>query len=410
AKIILAHVERDADLAASAEVPKLPLGVIRYGAGEGDDSFEAMLEKEPPEPSLERPVQDDPCFIFFTSGSTGKPKGVTHTYATLGWILRTRGMSMGMVSDDVVLGASSMSHMGSSMTGLAALAVGAKILVARTFDPDEVIALTRDHKPTVILMLPAALFRVVGDKRAKREDFESLRYCVAGGDKVPAELERRFAELVGIDINEGYGMSETSIANINPPDKPNKLGSIGPPNYGFIESIRGEDGNEVGPGVEGRLWIKSPCVTVGYWDNPKVTAETIIDGWLDTGDVMRADEDGYLHFCGRKKQIIVHDGSNISPQEVEETLIEHPAVSAAGVVGVHDRVHGENVWAYVTLDDTVEPPPVQELIDFSRARVGYKAPEVIEFLDQMPLNATGKVDRATLKKWAAKRHNAEIHP
>ncbi|MEM7445753.1 MAG: class I adenylate-forming enzyme family protein [Pseudomonadota bacterium] len=408
AKILLAHVEREADLGAAAEVAKLPVGVIRYGAGEGDDSLEAMLIKEPPPAKLEAPTLADPAFIFFTSGSTGKPKGVTHSIETLGWILQARIHGLGLTADDVALSAASMSHMGASMTVLAMLAAGGKSLLARTFDPDEVIALARNHAPTVMLMLPAALYRVVSDKAFRHDDFRSLRYCVSGGDKVPAELENRFAEVVGIPISEGYGMSELGVANLNPSYGDTKPGSIGPPALGFVESIRDDDGNEVGPGVEGRLWVQSPSITPGYWGNPEATADLIIDGWLDTGDVMRADEDGYLHFCGRKKQIIVHDSSNISPQEVEEALIEHPAISGAGVVGVHDLVHGENVWAYVTLAQGEDPPSEQQLIAFARERVGYKAPELIEFLPDMPMNAAGKTDRVTLKKWAAERHNAEI--
>ena len=119
---------------------------------------------------------------------------------------------------------------------------------------------------------------------------------------------------------------------------------------------------------------------------------------------MRADPDGYLWFCGRKKQIIVHDGSNISPQEVEDALLDHPSVENAGVIGVHDLLHGENVRDYVELKQGIAKPSAAELIQFARASVGYKAPEEIVFLDKMPLNPTGKVDRAALKKMAAGDH------
>jgi acyl-CoA synthetase (AMP-forming)/AMP-acid ligase II len=142
---------------------------------------------------------------------------------------------------------------------------------------------------------------------------------------------------------------------------------------------------------------------IGYWENPKATQETIVDGWLDTGDMMRVDADGYLWFCGRKKQIIIHDGSNICPQEVEEALTEHPSVAEAGVIGVHDLVHGENVRAYVTLREGTPTPTGSDLICFARKRVGYKAPEEIVFLAEMPFNATGKVDRVTLLRMAERR-------
>ena len=122
---------------------------------------------------------------------------------------------------------------------------------------------------------------------------------------------------------------------------------------------------------------------------------------------MRVDEDGYFWFGGRKKQIIVHDGSNICPQEVEEAVMAHPAVDNAAVIGIHDAVHGENVWAYITLKAGATSPSSQDVIRFARARIGYKAPEAIIVLDEMPLNATGKVDRVTVKKLAADRVAAE---
>jgi long-chain acyl-CoA synthetase len=127
------------------------------------------------------------------------------------------------------------------------------------------------------------------------------------------------------------------------------------------------------------------------------------DGWFDTGDIMKADSDGYLWFCGRKKQIIVHDGSNISPLEVEDALLDHPAVESVGVVGIHDAAHGENVRAYVELKRG-KAATAGELIAFARELVGYKAPEDIVILEEMPLNPTGKVDRAALKKMAAGDH------
>jgi long-chain acyl-CoA synthetase len=154
--------------------------------------------------------------------------------------------------------------------------------------------------------------------------------------------------------------------------------------------------------------VKTRAATVGYWDDPAATEAAFRDGWLDSGDVMRVDDDGYFYFRGRKKQIIVHDGSNICPQEVEEALLEHAAVDSAGVIGIHDTVHGENVRAYVTLKEGVRRPPSQELIRFARARVGYKAPEEIVVLDDMPLNATGKVDRAALKRLAEARQSDTV--
>ena len=171
---------------------------------------------------------------------------------------------------------------------------------------------------------------------------------------------------------------------------------------GFEFSLRDAQGKEVPCGEEGRVWLKTRTEMVGYWNDEKATAEVNRDGWFDTGDVMRADQDGYLWFCGRQKQIIVHDGSNISPQEVEDALLEHPAVANAGVVGIRDLLHGENVRAYVELKAGVAKPSAGNSSN-SRARGSAIRPRIV-FLDVMPFNATGKVDRAKLKTMAAGDH------
>jgi long-chain acyl-CoA synthetase len=404
ASILLAHAEREDDLASSKLACRLPRGVIRYGAkGGGSPTFERLLEQEPADTELPTPSPSDPAVIFFTSGSTGKPKGVTHTFETLGWLLAAWREGSETTADDIVLPGSSASHIGGFLLSFASLSAGARVLVARTFDGGELLPLLREHHPTMLVMLPAALITLVRDHDVSRDDFASIRLCVSGGDKVPAELEREFTDLAGFPIDESYGMTEIGISNLNPPSGTDKLGSVGTLNPGYQGSLRDESGRELPIGAEGRLWIKAPCTTVGYWNRPDATAETIKDGWLDTGDVMTADEDGYLWFRGRKKQIIIHDGSNICPQEVEEALLEQDAVASAGVVGIHDLVHGENVRAYITLKKGAERPTSQELIRFARARVGYKAPEEIVVLDEMPLNATGKVDRVALKRMAEAR-------
>jgi long-chain acyl-CoA synthetase len=253
-------------------------------------------------------------------------------------------------------------------------------------------------RPSLLCMLPAPLFALVRDHGATRADFESIRRCVSGGDKISPELEHEYTALTGHAIEELYGMTETGTSTFNPSGPANRIGSIGQMAPGFSGSIRGDDGAEVPAGTTGRLWIKSPSNMIGYWNRPDATAETIVDGWLDTGDLMAGDEQNYLWFRGRKKQIIIHDGSNICPQEVEDSLLEHPAVACVCVIGVHDLIHGEIVRAYVTFRPDAQRPSNTELIQFSKARVGYKAPDEIIVLDEMPTTAVGKVDRAALKQ------------
>jgi long-chain acyl-CoA synthetase len=404
ASLLLHHAERDKDVAASRFGDHLRKGVIRYKADGGSGlHYEELVAQPRSEARFSPPDLDAPAFIYFTSGSTGKPKGVIHTRRTYGWMMAAMIQGMEVTEADTLLPASSFSHIGGSLFGLATLAAGGRLVIPRGNDGPEILRLLREFRPTVLWMLPAALISLVRDHDSNSSDFASIRLCTSGGDKVSGELEREFTDVSGFPIDESYGMTETGAATINPPSGENRVGSIGKPCPGYEMSLRNDSGAEVLVGTQGRLWLRSPTNTVGYWNNREATAETIVDGWLDTGDVMRVDEDGYFWFCGRKKQIIVHDGSNVCPQEVEEAVEEHPAVEAAGVVGIHDLVHGENVRAYITLRLGAKRPTSAELIGFARARVGYKAPEEIVILEKMPLNATGKVDRVALKQMAEAR-------
>ena len=196
-------------------------------------------------------------------------------------------------------------------------------------------------------------------------------------------------------------MTETGTSTFNPSGPLNRIGSIGQMAPGFTASIRDDDGAEVPAGTTGRLWIKSPSNMIGYWNRPDATAETIVDGWLDTGDLMAADEQNYLWFRGRKKQIIIHDGSNICPQEVEDSLLEHPAVAMRGR-DRRSRFDPRRKCAGVChVSAGCEAPDDGGAHSVLKgARVGYKAPDEIIVLDEMPTTAVGKVDRSALKQSA----------
>ncbi|TMM20318.1 MAG: acyl--CoA ligase [Actinobacteria bacterium] len=400
ARALLAHVEREGDLTASQLVRQLPLGTISYGGKPGaGTAFDELIEGEPPF-SPPPPSPEAPAVIFFTSGSTGRPKGVTHTQETLGWMFATGAAGLELGPEDRLLAGSSLSHLGAFYLSFAALSVGAGVIVARTFDADELLPLLREDRPTVLSMLPSALFALTRDHGARHDDFASLRLCRAAGDTVSAELEREFTALSGFAIDEAYGLTETGLVTVSPPSGEIRPGSVGQVVPAVSLTIHGDEGEELPCGSEGRLWIKAPAATVGYWDNPGATGAAFRNGWFDSGDLMRVDDEGFFSFCGRKKQIIVHDGSNISPQEVEGALVEHPSVASAAVIGIHDTLHGENVRAYIALKEGAGRPPSQELIQFARARVGYKAPEEIVVLEDMPITATGKLDRTYLKRMA----------
>jgi acyl-coenzyme A synthetase/AMP-(fatty) acid ligase len=401
AKTILIYDERLHHVDESEIIQDLHLGIISFEAEDHPYTrFESLLENEPGVITLPSPAPDWPSAIFFTSGSTGPAKGVTHTYGSFEYMFASAAQAFELTPEDVMIADSSFSHLGGFLFSLSALSVGCPALVPTNTEPDELLQLMRKERPTVLTMIPAALFRVVRDHDARKEDFSSLRLMRAGADKVPLELEREFNKLTDLVIDEGYGSSEMGLATMNPPSGLIKQGSIGRPIPGFEVSLRDDDGNEVHAEVEGNNWVKTGSLMAGYWQRPEDTQKVIVDGWFDSGDVLVADEDGYLRFRGRKKQIIVHDGSNISPQEVEDALLEHESIESAGVIGINDLFHGENVRAYVSIKEGFGQPTATELIFFARERIGYRAPEEIVFLEEIPLNPTGKVDRVTLKQMA----------
>jgi long-chain acyl-CoA synthetase len=407
AALLVCHAERRTDPRVAQQAERLARGVLWFADSGAEASRFRELSSSPRSSAPPSECGDAaPTHIFFTSGSTGPAKGVTHSRESLGWVLGSAAAAFELGPTDVVLPGSSISHLGSFMWTLSAFAAGAAALVARSFDAHEILALLRRYRPTVMAMIPAALTALVRDHDVTEQDFATLRLCRAGSDKVALELEREFQALAGIPIDEGYGMTEVGLATLNPPSGTIKPGSVGVPIPGFHVALRDDDDVEVAVGEVGRVWIRTKSRTVGYWRNPEASAELLRGDWLDSGDLMRADEDGYLWFFGRKKQIIVHDGSNISPFEVEGALAEHPAVKLVGVVGIHDELHGENVRAYVTVRDDQPRPTSHDLIAFARERIGYRAPEEVVFLDVMPLNPTGKIDRVGLKRMAEEH----LHP
>ncbi|MFA0811978.1 class I adenylate-forming enzyme family protein [Microbulbifer epialgicus] len=393
--------ERGEDIWASKFISKLKKGVLSFGGViENARRVEDLVESKGKITDL--PVADinDSAFLFFTSGSTGKPKGVIHSLLSFGSIVASFAAALDLSPDDTVLPGGPIAHVGSLSTALAAFSVGATVVIPHSFDGEEILSILRRSRPTILVMVPALFIAMERNPNARREDFTSLRVCFTGGDKFPANIATEFTNKTGLMIQEGYGLTEAPDCLFNQSRSPDKAGSVGTVAPGYIVSLRDDQGREVAPEVDGNLWLRGIPVMTGYWRNPQANREAFTDGWFDTGDVMRVDPEGCFWFRGRKKQIIVHDGSNLSPQEVEEAVMAHPSVDLAGVIGIHDDAHGENLWAYITLKKNAPVPCVQEVIRCARERVGYKAPEVIEILDAMPINPTGKIDRVALKKLA----------
>ena len=289
-------------------------------------------------------------------------------------MLATAAAGLELDPGDRLLAGSSLSHVGAFYVSFGALSVGACTVVARSFDGDELLPLLREGRPTVLSMLPSALFALTRDHGARSR---RLRLAAALPGRRRLRVGRAGARVHGADRpGDRRGVrAHRGRAGVGQPavrgDSRGLAGQIGP---AVTVEIRNDDGHEVAPGEQGRLWIHTPSATVGYWDNQDATEAVFRDGWLDSGDVMRADDDEYLFFCGRNKQIIVHDGSNITPQVVEGALLEHPMRRERG--GGRDPRPGprrERARLRHAARGAARPAN-QELIQFARERVGTRRP------------------------------------
>jgi acyl-CoA synthetase (AMP-forming)/AMP-acid ligase II len=389
------------------EVAGLPLADMRvsrrYLAGgttrPGFAPFGEMLARQgkPTQPAF---GDDQPAAILYTSGSTAKPKGVTYTHGTLWQNCLIQSETFAFTADDVHLVSTAACHAAAFTAQLLpGFYTGATCVLTHLPTPEQVVSAITRRGVTRIQMLPASLEDLVEYLEQRPDsDMSSLRCCTAGGDVVPVELHERFRKAVGFDVTELYGMTEVLSCLTNPPFGPKKLGSVGwPAAKTECRVVDGRD-RDLPAGQAGELLVKSPAMLVGYWNNPEATSEALRSGWMHTGDLARRDEDGCFWFVGRKKEIIIRAGSNISPLEVEEALDEHPAVRISCVVGKPDHHLGEVVVAFVALKpDTESHPTPEELRAFVASRIAtYKVPVRITILEELPLNPTGKVDRVKL--------------
>jgi long-chain acyl-CoA synthetase len=278
----------------------------------------------------------------------------------------------------------------------AVLLVGECALVPK-FDAAVALQTLERRRCTAVFGLPVLLQALCREQSERPRDVHTLRQCVAGGDAVPLSLQQEFERLFGCRIQEGIGMTECVPICMSRRDGI-RPGSVGEPALDVEVRIVDNAGIPVQPGTVGELTFRAPAMMTGYWNDPAATAATVVDGWLHSGDLARQDADGWYWFAGRKKEIIIRGGSNVAPQEVEDVLLQHPAVSEAGVVGVPDAEYGEAVVAFVSLRGTRDCAE-RELIDFARRHLSdHKVPGRVHFLNALPLGNTGKVSRKSLKE------------
>ncbi|MDF1507360.1 fatty acid--CoA ligase family protein [Robertmurraya sp. DFI.2.37] len=347
--------------------------------------------------------EDDVALILYTSGTTGKPKGAMLTHKNLYSNARDVGIYLHMNEDDRVITTLPMFHVFCLTVCLnAPLLSGATILIDPKFSPKEIFRLVKKYEATVFAGVPTMYNFLYQYPEGEPKDLQSLRLCISGGAAMPVALLKSFEEKFKVVISEGYGLSEAApVTCFNPLDRPRKAGSIGQSIVHVENKIVNELGEEVPVGQSGELIVRGPNVMKGYYKMPEETAATIRDGWLYTGDMAMMDEEGYFYIVDRKKDLIIVGGYNVYPREVEEVLYNHHEIVEAAVIGVPDPDQGEAVKAYVVSNN---PDLTEEaVISYAKEHLAkYKTPTLIEFLQELPKNTTGKILRRALKEQVLK--------
>ncbi|HEX4126776.1 MAG TPA: FadD3 family acyl-CoA ligase [Acidimicrobiales bacterium] len=347
---------------------------------------------------------DDLSDILFTSGTTGVPKGVVMTHGrTL--IVATDWVAMtGLSAGDVYLQVNPYFHMFGLKAGiLASVAAGATMLPEPVFDVERVLSRVTGERVTVLPGPPTLYQSILDQPQRAQHDLSSLRVAVTGAADIPVELIRRVHdELPFRRIVTGYGLTEggTACATSEDDDAEAIATTVGRPRPGFELRIVGDDGRDLQSGQPGEVLLRGGSIMAGYLDDPEETAKTLSpEGWLRTGDLGQVDDAGRLRIVGRVKDMFIVGGFNAYPAEIENALLRHPAVLQAAVIGIPDQRLGEVGMAFVTVSGDVSGA---DLIDWSRNEMAnYKVPRVVEIVDALPLNATGKVLKDVLREQAA---------
>ena len=373
------------------------------GAGAAVVSVAELAGPEGAPATTRVPVRDDDlALLIYTSGTTGSPKGVMLTHANLSAMTASFIEWFGMGPRDHSLLVLPLFHANGIVLGtLSALRAGGQVTITGRFSRERFFSDVERYRPTYFSAVPAiyALLSALPDDVVP--DTSSLRFAVCGAAPMPAELIRRFEERFDVTIVEGYGLSETTTAStINPLDGLRKPGTVGLPLPGQRVAVVDDAGIPVPRGETGEVVIAGPVVMAGYLGRPDATAETIVDGWLHTGDIGRFDEDGYLLIVDRLKDMIIRGGENVYPKEIENALYEHEAVLEAAVVGFADDVLGEVPQAFVALRPGARVSEAQLLVLCAQRLAPYKRPVGVQFLDELPKNPVGKIDKRRLRSMA----------
>lgn len=341
-----------------------------------------------------------PYIICYTSGTTGRPKGAVLTQENMFWNAVNNTLSLDITSKDKIITLLPLFHIGGiGLFTLPVLLAGGTVVVPDKFDPEQALNYIEKFAVTIVMGVPT-----IHDALRKAPNFEttnlsSVRFFYNGGAPCPEELIRWYIQK-GIHFGQGYGLTETSptVFLLCEEDFQKKVGSIGKPVMFTEIRVVDDEGKEVVAGEIGELLVKGPNVIKEYWNLPDESDKSIQNGWFATGDMVRQDDEGFVYVAGRKKEMIISGGENIYPLEVEKVLYELPEVEEVAVIGVSHDKWGETPIAFVSIKDEAILTENDLKEHCARKLARYKVPSVFKFVSALPKNATGKIDKATLKK------------
>ena len=394
-----------AEAAKACETTGIPLYLVSAGEGalpEGTRPVTELISTAPldePGGDVVARGPDDTAVLVYTSGTTGKPKGAELTHFQLYMNCTVAGGLFGARSDDVVLAVLPFFHVfGLSSVMNVFVRYGGCLSILPRFQPSAVLDAIEADRCTVIGGVPTMLHALAQQDITGR-DLSALRVAVSGGASLPEDVMRTFEDKYGIEVLEGYGMTETaSSCSFNRPGD-RKVLSIGKPLWGVRMRVADSSDQLLPPGREhvGEILIRGHNVMKGYLGRPEATAETLRGGWLHSGDLGYVDEDGFYFIVDRAKDLVIRGGYNVYPREIEEVLYAHPAILEAAVIGKPDERLGEEVVAVVALREGASVS-AEEIIAYCRERLAaYKYPREIRFMAELPKGPSGKILKAALR-------------
>jgi fatty-acyl-CoA synthase len=363
--------------------------------------YERGLQENPVhEPHLDVPPGDeDSHLLMYTSGTTGVPKGAILSHRKTFFNALNADIFYELTSKDIMIVSRPLFHSGGLLVEAApVLYKGGTLIIKKRFRPHEILETIQKHRVTLVEMAATVYQFILQECDLTRYDLSSVRYYFTGGERVPVAMLKEYLKK-GITISQIFGQTEASTIAFLPAEKAGtKIGSVGVSVFHGEVRIVDKTGKDAGPGEIGEIIVMGPTLMSGYWNRPDLTSETVRDGWLYTGDLARRDEEGYIYIVDREKDMYVSGGENVYPAEIEKVLHTHGKIFDVGIVGIPDEKWGEVGKAFVVLKPG-ERMNNGEVLEFLKGKVAkYKIPKYVEYVEELPKTASGKIQKFVLKE------------